>query len=172
MNDKANGQSTTNPPGARQRRTIDTFVSYGEAERAVDYLADQRFPVERVAIIGNDVKLVEQVVGRLNWGRAALHGAGSGALVGALIGWLFGLFDWVQPLVASLALAAYGLIFGAVVGAVFGLIAYALQRGRRDFSSIRLMMPSSYEVQVDPEVAAEAARLLEQRVGAHASQAR
>ena len=172
MNDKANGQSATNPPGAQPRRTIATFASYSEAERAVDHLADQRFPVERVAIVGHDVKMVEQVVGRLNWGRAALHGAGSGALVGALIGWLFGLFDWVQPLVASLALAAYGLIFGAVVGAVFGLIAYALQGGRRDFSSIRLMMPSSYEVQVDPEVAAEATRLLDQRAGAHAATTR
>ncbi|HEU5474029.1 MAG TPA: general stress protein [Actinophytocola sp.] len=172
MNDEANGHSATDPPGAQLRRTVATFASYGEAERAVDHLADQRFPVEHVAIVGNDVKMVEQVVGRLNWGRAALHGAGSGALVGALIGWLFGLFNWVQPLVASLVLAAYGLIFGAVVGAVFGLIAYALQGGRRDFSSIRLMMPSSYEVQVDPEVADEAARLLGQRAGPHTAIAR
>jgi hypothetical protein len=148
------------------RKSVASYRSYGEAERAVDYLSDQRFPVERVAIIGHDVQLVEQVVGRLNYGKAALHGAGSGALVGALIGWLFGLFDWVRPLVASLALAAYGLIFGAVVGAVFGVIAYALQGGRRDFRSVRVMLPSSYEVVVDTEVAAEAARLLAQREGA------
>jgi hypothetical protein len=168
MNDKTNGQSATNPPGAKPRRTIATFASYGEAERAVDYLSDQHFPVERVTVVGHDVKLVEQVIGRLNYGKAALQGAGSGALVGALIGWLFGLFDWVQPLVASLVLAAYGLIIGAVLGAVFGVITYALQGGRRDFSSMRVMLPSSYEVLVDTEVAAEAARLLAQREGAHA----
>jgi hypothetical protein len=170
--DKANAQSATTPPDVAARQTIATFASYGEAERAVDYLSDQKFPVERVAIIGHDVQMIEQVIGRLNWGRAALHGAGSGAVVGALVGWIFGLFDWVQPLVASLALAAYGLIFGAVVGAIFGLIAYALQGGRRDFASMRVMMPSRYEVQVDAEVADEAVRLLTQRPGAHEASTR
>lgn len=73
-------------------------------------------------------------------------------------------------MIASLALAAYGLVIGAVAGALFGLIAYALQGGRRDFSSVRVMMPSSYEVLVDAEVAAEAARLLAQREGAQTAQ--
>ncbi|OLZ65271.1 hypothetical protein AVW11_17295 [Streptomyces amritsarensis] len=46
--------------------------------------------LERVAIIGHDLRLVEQVTGRIDYGRAALHGAASGALPGVLIGWLFG----------------------------------------------------------------------------------
>src|SRR5689334_22268627 len=117
MTPKANGPLRTSPLGAGSRRTIATFASYGEAERAVDYLSDQHFPVERLAIIGHDVRYVEQVVGRLNYGKAALQGAGSGALVGALVGWIFGLFDWVRPLIASLTLAAYGLLIGAVIGA-------------------------------------------------------
>jgi uncharacterized protein YqgC (DUF456 family) len=145
------------------RRVVATTDSYSEAERAVDYLSDRGFPVERVAIVGHDVKMVEQVVGRLNYGGAALRGAGSGAVVGALVGWIFGLFNWVQPLVASLTLAAYGLIFGAVVGAIFGLVFHALQGGRRDFAAVRVMLPSRYEVLVDEEVAAEAIRLLAQR---------
>jgi len=150
------------------RRAVASYQSYGEAERAVDYLSDNHFPVERVAIVGEDVKLVEQVVGRLNYGTAALHGAGSGALVGALIGWIFGLLDWVRPLVTGLALAAYGLIAGAVIGAVFGVVAYAFQGGRRDFRSVRELMPTTYQVLVDDEVATEAARLLTQRDPAHA----
>jgi hypothetical protein len=145
------------------RRVVTTASSYGEAERAVDYLSDRRFPVERVAIVGDDVKMVEQVVGRLNYLGAVLRGAGSGALVGALIGWLFGLFNWVQPLIASITLAAYGLILGAVVGAIFGLIAHALQGGRRDFAAVRVMLPGRYDVMVDEEVADEAIRLLAQR---------
>jgi hypothetical protein len=157
-------QTVANPATASaNRRVIATFQSYGEAERAVDYLSDRHFPVERVAIVGYDVKLVEQVVGRLNYGGAALRGSGSGAIVGLLIGWLFGLFNWVQPLVASLALAAYGLIFGAVVGALWGLIFHAMQGGRRDFAAIRMMVPSRYEVLADNEVADEAIRLLAQR---------
>ncbi|MFD9515459.1 DnaJ C-terminal domain-containing protein [Streptomyces mirabilis] len=79
------------------RRPVATYETYQEAERAVDHISDQGFPVQRVAIIGQDVRLVEHVIGRMDYGRAALHGAASGALPSALIGWLFGLVDWVDP---------------------------------------------------------------------------
>ncbi|MGW3622149.1 general stress protein [Streptomyces sp. NPDC000880] len=146
----------------RNRRTIASYATYAEAERAVDYLSDQGFPVERVAIVGHDLQLVEQVVGRLNFGKAALSGAASGAIPGVLIGWLFGLLNWLDPVLSSLRLALYGLIFGAVVGAVLGLVMYAMQRGRRDFASVSAMQPTRYEVVVDAEVADRAAGLLDQ----------
>ena len=59
---------------------------------------------------------VEQVTGRMGYGKAALPGALQGALLGALFGWLFGLFNWVDPVISSLTLALYGLVIGAVVG--------------------------------------------------------
>jgi uncharacterized protein YqgC (DUF456 family) len=149
-------------------RTVATFASYGEAERAVEYLVEQKFPVQKVAVVGLDVRMVEQVVGRLGWGRAALSGAGTGAVTGALVGWIFGVFSRIHPLIAGLTLAAYGLIIGAIIGAVIGLILYAMQRGRRDFTAVRAMQPSRYEVVVGDEVADEAARLLGARFGAHA----
>jgi hypothetical protein len=149
----------------RDRKSIASFTTYGEAERAVDYLSDQRFPVGRTAIIGHDVRMVEQVIGRLNYGGAALRGAGTGAVTGALLGWLFGLFSWVQPLLASFTLAVYGLLIGAVIGALLGMLMHALQGGRRDFAATRMMLPSRYEVVVDTEVADEGARLLRQREG-------
>jgi hypothetical protein len=147
-------------PAKRQRRPIAVFDNYADAERAVDRLSDLRFPVERVAIIGHDLQMVEEVTGRLNYGGAALKGAASGALPGVLIGWFFGLFDLINPLVASAVLALYGLVFGAVIGAVLGLVMHALQRGRRDFDAITMMVPSRFEVVVDEDVADEAARLL------------
>ncbi|MFJ5991426.1 general stress protein [Lentzea sp. NPDC092896] len=145
---------------ASQRRTIASFTSYRDAEHAVDYLSDNKFPVERTAIIGVDVRMVEQVVGRMNWGRALLNGAMSGAIPGLLFGWIFGLFDLINPLVAAFTLALYGLVFGALIGAVIGAIFYALQRGRRDFSSVTMMVPSRYDLVVDNEIADEAQRLL------------
>lgn len=150
---------------SEQRRPIGYYETYSEAERAVDYLSDNGFPVERVAIIGSDVKLVEQVVGRLNLGGAALRGAGSGAVSGLLIGWLFGIFNWFTPLLAALTLAVYGLVFGAVIGALFGLVVHALQRGRRDFASVRVMTPTRYEVVADAAVADEAKALLARMTG-------
>ncbi|MFH9224349.1 general stress protein [Streptomyces lydicus] len=144
----------------RDRRTVASYPTYPEAERAIDYLSDQGFPVERTAIIGHDLQLVEQVVGRVGFGRAALSGAASGALPGALIGWLFGLLDWLNPVLSSLLLALYGLIFGAVIGALLGLLLHSMQRGRHDFASVRAMQPSRYEVMADAEVADQAAKLL------------
>ncbi|WP_405626051.1 hypothetical protein OG933_07405 [Streptomyces sp. NBC_00016] len=142
------------------RRPVASYKTYREAERAVDHLSDHEFPVERVAIIGEDLRLVEQVTGRMDYGRAALHGAASGAPPGALIGWLFGLVNWLDPVVSALLLALYGLIFGAIVGALFGMLLHTLQGGRRDFVSIRSMQPSRYEVVVDEQVADEAVRLI------------
>src|SRR4051794_16070453 len=69
-------------PGARHpRRMVASYDSYPEAQRAVDYLSDRRFPVERVAIVAEDLRFVEQVTGRMGYGKAALQGAGLGALI-------------------------------------------------------------------------------------------
>ncbi|GAA1148654.1 general stress protein [Nocardioides aquiterrae] len=162
-------QSNSTPPGLRHhepvRRVIASYDSYAEAEAAVDHLADREFPVERLAIVGQDVKLVEQVTGRLTYTTAAMHGAAAGALPGALIGWVFGLFDWVDPLTSSLLLAFYGLIFGAVLGGLLNIVVYAMQQGRRDFTTVTVMQPSRYDILADADVADRALRELQARGG-------
>lgn len=151
------------PPAISQaRRTVASFATYREAERAVDSLSDGGFPVERVAIVGRDLQLVEQVTGRMGYGQAALRGALQGAVLGLLFGWLFGLFNWIDLVVASISLALYGLLFGAVIGALLGLLTHSMTGGRRDFASVSGMQASRYDLQVDEEVADEAARLLAQ----------
>jgi hypothetical protein len=144
------------------RRVIATYDQYGDAERAVDYLSDHGFPVERTAIAGDDLQFIEQVTGRLDYGRAALRGAIAGAVVGALIGWLFGIFDWVDPILTGLWLALNGLWIGAIVGALAGVLTHALSGGRRDFASVPTVRAQHYSVLADEEVADEAARLLAQ----------
>jgi hypothetical protein len=145
---------------APRRTTVAVYDSYSEAERAVDHLSDHGFPVERSAIVGRDLRWVEQVTGRETYGSAALRGALSGALVGLLVGWLFGVFDWFNPVVAAGWLALDGLWFGAVVGALAGLLGHALTGGRRDFASVAAMTADRFELQVDEELAPEAERLL------------
>jgi hypothetical protein len=136
---------------------VASYSTYAEAERAVDRLSDDGFPVQRIAIVGRGLHSVEQITGRLTMWGAAARGAGSGAILGLLFGWLFGLFDWVNPLISGLLLALYGAILGAVLGAVFGLIGHAMSGGRRDFSSISAMRADSYDLLVDVAVAADAA---------------
>lgn len=139
------------------KTTVATYTSYTEAERAVDHLSDEGFPVEKVAIVGTGLKTVEQVAGRLTTSKAALAGALQGAMIGLLFGLLFSLF-FDGPDV--LGVIVYGLIAGTVFGAVFGAITQAAQGGRRDFASIRGMQAERYEVQVEHDHSARAKQLL------------
>jgi hypothetical protein len=148
------GPSQLSRSPSSARRTIARYASYEEAERAVDSLSDQKFPVERVAIVGTGLRSVEQIVGRLTTWRAALIGAVQGAFIGLFVALLFGLFfsgpDFFGVFVG-----------GAVFGAIFGAIWHALQGGRRDFTSIVGTYADRIELQVDDEVADEARRLLD-----------
>ena len=144
---------------------VASYPTYAEAERAVDYLSDHQFPVQRTAIVGRGLSSFERITGRLTIWRAAAQSAAYGAVLGALFGWLFGLFDWVNPLVSGLLLALYGVIFGAVAGGLLGLVGHALTGGRRDFSSVAGMRAESYDVLVDAEVAPQAIHLLDTPTG-------
>jgi hypothetical protein len=146
------------PGGAR--RTIATFSTYAEAERAVDRLSDRGFAVEHVAIVGTGLRYVEQVAGRVTTGRAALAGAVQGAMLGLLFALLFGLFFTVSG-GHFLAILLYGIITGAVFGAVLGALQHAARGGQRDFASVAATQADRYEVQVEEAVADEALRLIE-----------
>ena len=144
-------------PGlARPTVTVATYPDYPAAQKAVDYLSDNKFPVEHTAIVGTILSLVENVLGRMTTGRAALAGAASGAWFGLFIGLLFGIFadtNW-------LAVVLTGLVVGALWGAAFGAIAHAMSGGRRDFTSRSTLQASEYAVNVDAEHADQARQLL------------
>ena len=143
--------------GLAPKTTVATYGSYPEAERAVDFLSDEGFPVERVAIVGTGLKTVEQVAGRLTTGRAALMGATQGATLGLFFGLLFSLF-FEGP--DFLGVILYGLVVGTIFGTVFGAVGQAAQGGRRDFASVRGMQAERYEIQVEHEHSARAKQLL------------
>jgi hypothetical protein len=147
--------TTASPEFAGPRRSIASFGSYEDAQRTVDMLADRRFPVERVAIIGTGLRLVEVVTGRLTIWRVALAGAATGAWIGLLVGLVFWIVSpWALGAVLS------GVLVGLVFGAFWGAIAHALTRGRRDFASLRGLEADRYDVVVDESHAEEALRVL------------
>ncbi|ASW54562.1 general stress protein [Plantactinospora sp. KBS50] len=144
------------PQNGRASVTIGSYPDYVSAQQAVDYLADNRFPVEHTAIVGTNLRLVESVLGRMSTGRAALAGAGTGAWFGLFIGLLFGIFtagNW-------LAIIVIALIIGAIWGAIFGAIAHAMTGGRRDFSSASSLQASEYAVTADADFAEQARQML------------
>lgn len=140
------------------RVTIASYPSYGAAERAVDWLSDQGYAVEHVAIVGKGLRSVEQVTDRMSGGRAALIGAGEGALLGVLFALLFGIF-FTGPDFGGLVL--YSVLVGGLFGCTVGLFTYALgSDGQRDFVSDTSIEADHYEIQADSGVAPEAKRVL------------
>ncbi|WP_184537098.1 YflT domain-containing protein [Micromonospora polyrhachis] len=136
--------------------TMASYPDYPSAQRAVDFLADNRFPVEHTAIIGTNLTLVETVLGRMTTVKAALAGAATGAWFGLFIGLLFGIFataNWFAVIIVAL-------LIGAVWGAVFGAIAHAMTGGQRDFSSTSSLRAGQYAVTVDTDFADQARQLL------------
>ncbi len=142
------------------RRTIGTYTSYADAQKAVDYLSDNKFAVEKTAIVAEGLRFVEQVTGRLNWPRVIGNGASSGALTGVIIGLLLGLLFPPQP-GALLSLVLTGLVIGIITGILFAVLGYAVTGGRRDFSSVGGMQAERYNVMADADVADEAERVLQ-----------
>jgi hypothetical protein len=123
--------------------TVARFDDYESAQRAVDRLSDDGFPVEKLDIVGSGLRLVERVTGRLTRGRAAGNGALSGMWIGLLFGILLELFTSGH---SFLAVAATGAVLGAAWGAVFGYVTHARTRGQRDFSSVRGLAATHYDL--------------------------
>jgi hypothetical protein len=146
--------------GAPQGEPLLTTDSYESAVAAVDALADDGFPVERVTIVGHGISTVEKVTGRAGYAQAL----GTGALNGALIGLFFGLlFDWWGALTPSTGwgwLALWGLIYGAVLGGLVGLAFYGFSSGRREFASARSLQAARYEVLLSGGDGSAAVRIL------------
>jgi hypothetical protein len=152
-------RSGRQPDGGTAERPsvqVASYRDYVDAQRAVDYLSDQGFPVQNTSIVGTGLHLVEQVLGRMTTGKAALSGAGGGAWLGLLIGLLLGLFSvggWLAVVVTAV-------LIGAAWGAILGAIAHAALRGQRDFSSRSRLEASEYAVNVVPSYADDARHIL------------
>lgn len=152
------------PNGSDEARTVPrgdvvgSYNSYLDAQKAVDYLADQQFPVQMVSIVGNDLKMVERVTGRLTYPRVALSGALSGMWFGLFVGVMLSFFS-TTPGYFSIVTSV---LMGAAFFMLFGIVTYAMQRGKRDFTSTSQVVATNYDVVVSFEAAGEARRLLHQ----------
>lgn len=143
-------------------QSLGVYDEYAEAQRTVDYLSDQGFPVENCMIVGTDLKQVERVTGRLTTGRVALGGALSGLWLGLFVGLIFSLFGTgaVWSIVGSTA------VFGVLFGIIWALVGYAATKGRRDFTSVQQVVATKYEVLVEHKHLSEGRALLENLPGA------
>ena len=153
-------------PGARQvpfaaleldyPLSVGVFVSYPEAQKAVDTLSDAGFPVQNCLIVGTDLRQLERVTGRLTWGRVLMGGVLSGLWFGLFVGFVLSIFttSGTSGILLSTSLV------GAVFGLVWAGLGYALTRGRRDFTSVSRIVPARFELLTEHKVAHQAREIL------------
>ena len=156
------GLPGANPLRLEYPQSLAVYDDYAAAQKAVDFLSDNKFPVEHLMIVGTDLKRVERITGRLTTGRVALGGVLSGLWLGLFVGLIFSFF--VEDSILTMILST--MLLGALFGVVWALLGYALTRGQRDFSSVTQVVATRYEVLVEHKVAAQARELLAKLPGA------
>jgi hypothetical protein len=148
-------------------QSVGLYSSYADAQKAVDFLADAKFEVQNLAIVGTDLKSVERVLGRRNWGTVITQGMQSGISTGLLVGLVMLIFTKPASILLLLLVA---LAIGVLLGVAFSAAAYAMSRGRRDFTSVTQTIATKYEVLCEHKVAAQAREMLQGMPGARAAQ--
>ncbi|MCY7395241.1 MAG: hypothetical protein LH468_03645 [Nocardioides sp.] len=156
----------TNPTQSPLRlefpQSLAVYDDYAAAQRTVDFLADEKFPVEQCMIVGTDLKRIERITGRLTTSKVAIGGLLSGLWLGLFVGLVVSIFAEGGALTTIVST----MIFGALFGVIWALAGYAATRGRRDFSSVAQVVATRYEVLVEHTSAARARELLSQLPGA------
>jgi hypothetical protein len=145
------------PPGIPKGDVLGTYDTYVEAQHVVDKLAKADFDVQQLSIIGNDLKTIERVTGKLTYGRAALGGAATGAWLGLFAGSLLFLFTASPNVTYAFAV----ILLGAAFGMLFGIVSYGINRRRRDYTSTSQVVASSYQVIAPSAVIVRAQELLQ-----------
>lgn len=149
-------------------QSVGIYNTYADAQKAVDHLADAKFEVQNLAIVGTDLKSVERVLGRRNWGTVIASGVQSGLSTGLLVALVLLIFIPGNGGFLPLLLGALGI--GVALGIVFAAAAYAMSRGRRDFTSVTQTVATKYEVLCEHKVAAQAREMLLNLPGSRAAQ--
>ena len=147
-------------------QSVGIYHTYADAQKAVDYLADEKFEVQNLAIVGTELKSVERVLGRRSWGTVLSQGVQSGISTGLLVGIV--MFIFLKP-GSILALLLVSLAIGIVLSMGLAAAAYAMTRGKRDFTSVTQTVATKYEVLCEHKLAAQAREMLMHLPGARAA---
>ncbi len=144
-------------------QSVGIYQTYAEAQKVVDFLADSKFPVQNLAIVGTELRIVERVLGRRTWGTVLLGGVQNGITTGLIMSLIFWAF---MPVDNIWALFLYALAIGMIVGVVFAALTYWMSQGKRDFTSVSQTVATKYELLAEHKVAIQARELIRTMPGA------
>ena len=141
---------------------IAVFDHYDDARQVVNRLLGGGIPASAVSIVGGDVTMVERVIARYSYGRAALTSAFTGSWIGVFAGLLAAVISASDTFVP---IAAGGLI-GAGAGMIVGMVLYSSHGANRPrYRSTQQVIAARYRVVVDSEVGGKARRVAQETGG-------
>jgi hypothetical protein len=125
-------------------QNVASFPNYEAAQKAVSTLVEAEVPARDIAIVGQGLRSIERVTGRLGYATAARAGATNGVLLGLLFSAILVIGSPSVPIQAFV-----GVIFvGIALGMLLSIITYSFVRRRRDFASVMQVVADHYEVTV------------------------
>ncbi|MFK4853318.1 general stress protein [Microbacterium sp. ZW T6_19] len=142
--------------GVDTGEVVASMRDYEGAQKTVSKLIAEEVPARDIAIIGQSVRTVERITGRLGYAAAARSGAINGVLIGLFLSAILVLGNPDVPMQLFV-----GFVFiGVALGMLLSLVTYAIVRRRRDFASVTQFAADHYEVTVQPASVAKAKKVL------------
>lgn len=123
---------------------VASFPSYEAAQKAVSSLIAGEVPARDIAIVGQGLRSVERITGRLGYASAARSGAINGLLLGLLFSAILVIGSPSVPIQAFVGV----LFVGIAIGMLLSLVTYSFVRRRRDYASVMQVVADHYEVTV------------------------
>jgi len=142
--------------GADIGETVASMREYERAQKTVSQLIAGEVPARDIAIVGQSVRTVEKITGRLGYAAAARSGAINGLLIGLLLSAIMVIGTPDAPIQLFVAY----LFIGVAIGMLLSLVTFAIVRRRRDFASVTQLAADHYEVTVLPASLAKARQVL------------
>lgn len=124
--------------------TVASYPTYEAAQKAVSSLIAADIPAREIAIVGQGLRSIERVTGRLGYASAARSGAVNGLLLGLLFSAILVIGSPSVPIQAFVGV----LFVGIAIGMLLSIVTYSFVRRRRDYASVMQVIADHYEVTV------------------------
>jgi hypothetical protein len=142
--------------GTETGEMVASTRDYESAQKTVSKLIAGEVPARDIAIVGQSVRTVERVTGKLGYAAAARSGAINGVLIGLFLSAILVIGNPEVPIQLFV-----GFVFiGVALGMLMSLVTYAIVRRRRDFASVTQFAADHYEVTVQAASLAKARQVL------------
>lgn len=135
---------------------IGTFKNRDEINQAVARLSEAGVPVQGLFIVGNNIRQVELIAGKMTYPKAAISGAISGAVFGGFISVIMALVTNTSFLANALTAIPLGIAFWMLSG----VLSVSRNKSRGSIVTRPQMIADSYDLMAVGPIAHQARQVL------------